>query len=467
MSDKIVPANIFRAYDIRGKADLLIDISETIGKAIGSYFIRQGGKKLVVGRDNRKSSTTITENFVRGLMSSGCEIIDIGLSSSPLLYFTVIEWGMDGGVNITGSHLPPTENGFKIVGKGAYPIATAEIQKISEIALNKDFATGVGKYSQGSSVSSYLERIQKPIKLNRPLKVVIDCGNAITGLFAPTVFKNLGCEVVELFCQLDDNFPNHLPDPEKAENVADLKRKVVELKADIGLAFDGDGDRLGIIDETGTYRETDFTLILLARDYLTRHPGEKILFDVKSSQNVIEEIRKAGGIPTLWKTGHSLIKQKMRDDNILLGAEFSGHIFAFEDFYPIDDALYAGSKVLQILSFTNKSLSSNWENMTKRYPTHLIELPCSDEKKFEVIQSITDETSIKHDVITVDGARIQFEHGWAVIRASNTSANLTVRFEGESQKSLVEIIKYMEQLLEKYPVVDIKSLQNLLKELNG
>ena len=189
MPNKIIPTNIFRAYDIRGKADLLVDISETIGKAVGSYFIQQGGKKLVVGRDNRKSSTSIKEGFVRGLMSSGCEVIDIGLSSSPLLYFTVIEWKMDGGINITGSHLPPTENGFKIVGKEAYPIATMEIEKIRDIVLNNDFAIGTGKYSKGNSLDSYLEDIKRPIRLKRPIKIVIDCGNGITGLFAPIVFK--------------------------------------------------------------------------------------------------------------------------------------------------------------------------------------------------------------------------------------------------------------------------------------
>ena len=465
MLNNNLPKNIFRAYDIRGKADLLGEYAEIIGKAVGTYFVRKGQNKLVIGRDNRKSSKDLKENFVRGLLSCGCEVMDIGLSSSPLLYFTVINNMMDGGINVTGSHLPPTENGFKIVGEKAYPIATLEIEKIRDIALNSDFATGNGKYYEGNSVESYFKNIRNPIQLNRSLKIVIDCGNGITGLFAPKVFKNLGCKVIELYCNLDDSFPNHLPDPEKEENILDLKKKVIENKADVGLAFDGDGDRLGVVDETGTYRETDFVLILLARDYLSRHPGDKILFDVKSSQNVIDDIRASGGIPTLWKTGHSLIKQKMREEGILLGAEFSGHIFAFEDYYPFDDALYAGSKLLNILSSSKEPLSTHWNGLTRRYPTHLIELPCSDEKKFDIIQNIVDQVSSKYDVITIDGARITFEHGWTVIRASNTSPNLTVRFEADSPEYLSEIIRRVEKLLIAYHEIDIKPLQNLLDEV--
>lgn len=463
-----IDQTIFRAYDIRGKVgeQLSEEIVELIGKGFGTYVIRSGGERVAVGRDNRDSSAGYRDALACGLQSSGCDVVDIGLSTSPLLYFSVIEWEFDAGIIVTGSHLEPIYNGLKLVGRRAYPIASDEIRLIRDIILRHDFEIDGGSFSTLDPIPRYLERIQQPFKLARPLKVVVDAGNGVPGVLAPHVFRNLGCDVIELYCDLDSTFPNHLPDPEKEENLRELRRSVLENVADIGIAFDGDGDRIGVIDELGIYRETDLIIILLARDYLSRHPGEKILFDVKSSQNVIDDIAKHGGNPILWKTGHSLIKQKMRDDYINFGAEFSGHIFAFEDYYPVDDAFVAASRVLSVLAAHDIPLSQHWNELPELYATPLIELPCEDaEAKFEAVSQVVSATSQEYDVITIDGARVSFEHGWVVIRASNTSENLTVRCEADSLQNLIGIAETAKRILLNRSGVDVGPLEREIFKL--
>jgi len=433
---------MFRAYDIRGVVDddLTEEATIVIGKGIGTYLQQQGGNRLVVGRDNRPSSERLMGRLVEGLRSTGCEVVDIGLSTSPMMYAAVLAWDMDGGVNVTASHNPPQYNGFKVVGRQAWPVGGQDIEKLREVTLSGSFLTGQGKYSQRNFLSQYFEKIERIIQLSRPLKVAVDTGNGVAGITVPVMLKRLGCEVVEVFTELDGTFPHHVPNPEDEANLLELKQQVVQTGADIGFGIDGDGDRIGLVDERGVYLEADYAIMLLARDFLSRNPGQKVLVDVKSSQNTIDDIHKHGGIPVLWKTGHSLVKQKMREDGLMLGGELSGHMFVFEDYYPIDDALFAVCRLLQYLSKDARKLSEHFLDVPKRYSTRLIEVPCDDAVKFDVVEKVKRVFLERgYEANTVDGARVSFPSGWALIRASNTAPNLTLRFEADSPERLQAI----------------------------
>lgn len=457
-----VNPNMFRAYDIRGIAgnDLVPGIAEIIGKAVGTFLrSRSDGTQIAVGMDNRLSSEDLKNAFVQGLISVGSDVIDIGLASSPVMYEAVINGGYIGGVNVTASHNPKQYNGFKIVRERAYPVAGDEITIIRDLAINGHFEAGAGSKRILDTESRYLKKIQDAVRLNRGLEVVLDTGNGVAGKFAPILLKRLGNRVLELHCELDGNFPNHDPNPENESNVIDVEEMVRTAKADIGIAIDGDGDRLGVIDEKGSYVVADNITILLARDFLQRHLGAEILVDVKSSMNVINEIQKHGGIPVLYKTGHSLIKQKMRDDNIMLGGEFSGHFYVFENYYPFDDALYAASKVLEILSKSTKPLSEHFADLPVLYSTRLIEIPCDDAAKFDVIDKAVRIFSQTHEVNTIDGARITFSDGWAIIRASNTTPTLTFRAEADSPEALEKIKLSVFDVLGQFPAVRLASTE--------
>jgi phosphomannomutase/phosphoglucomutase len=449
---------IFRAYDIRGKvgSDLTPEIAELIGKAYGTYIQKIEGKDIAVGRDNRLSSEQFKEAFVKGLLSTGCNILDIGISLSPMLYFAVAKWRLCGGVNITGSHNPTDYNGFKMTRRDAAPIAEEEIQEIRRLIEAGIFADGKGTLQQKEIKSEYFDFLQKKVKLQKKMKVVVDAGNGIAGIYAPELLRKIGCDVIELYCESDGTFPNHLPDPEVEENLRDIKKAVMEYQADIGVAFDGDGDRMGIIDEKGRHYESDLILILLARKFLQDHPGERVLFDVKCSKNVFDDIKANGGIPFLYKTGHSLIKKKMREDNILFGGEISGHMFFGEDSFVYDDGLQAACRVLEILTKSGKRLSDHFINLRKFHSTPEIKVPCPDEDKFQVVNSVSAFFLTQYpDSITIDGIRINFPNGWALIRASNTNPYLTVRIEAESEQSLREIkIQVVDKLME-FPSVTI------------
>ncbi|MCA9731526.1 phosphomannomutase/phosphoglucomutase [candidate division KSB1 bacterium] len=451
---------IFRAYDIRGIVgeDLTEETVELIGKGIGTFFIRNNAQKLSVGRDVRLSSEPLKNALARGILSTGCDIIDTGVSSSPILNSSIMLWGLDGGVMVTGSHNPIQFNGIKLTMKGGLPVSSENIQEIRKIIETGDFEKGNGSISEKSAVEEYFQSIQKVIKLERPMKVAVDTGNGVGGLFIPQLLRRLGCEVVELYTEPDGNFPNHIPNPETQANLADLEKIVAEQKCDVGFGYDGDADRMGLVDETGTYREADYIIMLLSRDYLTRHPGEKILIDVKVSQNVINDIRKHGGEPFLYKVGYSLIKRKMSEENILLGGELSGHIFAFEDFFPFDDGLYASCRVLQYLSKSNKTVSEHFTDLPKLFSTRLIEIPVPDDRKFDVIKGVTAKLSEKYSIVDIDGVRAEFPDGWTIVRASNTTPNLTVRFEANTQEALDRIQSEVYSILRMYPEVNLNSI---------
>src|SRR5437660_6131601 len=332
--------HIFRAYDVRGRigSDVNPDVFEQVGRAYATLILRKGGRVVAVGQDNRESSADLRAAFVNGVRAAGVDVVDIGLVTTPILYFATDHWKLDGGANITGSHNPIEYNGVKMVHPGAAPLSEEEIQGLRTTIERADYETGNGGLSERSPRDDYFDTITRIVRPTRRLKIVVDAGNGVAGLYGPELLRRIGCDVVELFCESDGRFPNHLPDPEDERNVEDLKIKVVEVGADVGVAYDGDADRVGIIDERGWRHEADLILILLARDLLTRHPGAKVVFDVKSSPALVDDIRQHGGVPVMWKTGHSHLKRKMRDDHILLGGEVSGHMFFAENYYGVDAA---------------------------------------------------------------------------------------------------------------------------------
>src|SRR5262245_20395368 len=343
---------IFRAYDVRGKVgiDVTPDVFERVGRAYGTLVRRRGGRAIVFGMDNRLTSPPLKEAFAAGCLATGLDLVDIGVNHTPLMYFAVAHWKLDGGATVTGSHNPVSDNGVKMVHASAAPLTEEEIQGLLSTIRAGDFATGAGTRTTRDPREEYFAAILRHVTLARPLRVVVDAGNGIAGSFAPELLRRLGCEVIELHCESDGSFPNHLPDPEMEENVRDLIERVRETRADMGIAYDGDADRVGVIDERGRRHEADLILALLARDLLGRHPGAKVVFDVKSSQVLIDDIRRHGGEPIMWKTGHSLLKRKMREDGILLGGEVSGHMFFGENWYGVDDGILASCRCLQLLA---------------------------------------------------------------------------------------------------------------------
>lgn len=471
MSIDINPS-IFRAYDIRGEEDkdLTPQIATLIGKSYGTYIqeIKKNKSKISVGRDNRVSSEQLQEAFINGILSTGCDVINIGLSTSPMLYYSVIAWELTGGVNVTGSHNPLGYNGFKMIKEGPLPIAEEEIQQIREKITQENFVKGNGNRQEKTIQTEYFDFLKKEVKILRNLKVVVDAGNGVVGLYVPELLREIGCEVIELYCDLDGTFPNHLPDPEMEENMTDLIEEVIRHKADIGLAYDGDGDRLGFVDEKGRRYESEMILVLLARDFLERYEGERVLLDVKCSQQVFEDIKTHGGRPFFWKTGHSIIKKKMQEDNILLGGEVSGHMFFGESFHGFDDALLASCYLLQYISKSEKTLSEHFKDYQFLPSTPEIKVPCPDEEKFQVVHEVSDFFLSQYpDSLTIDGIRINFPDGWALVRASNTNPYLTIRIEGQSEHALEKIKRIVVEKLRKFPSVTIPEALNLTRTGSG
>jgi phosphomannomutase / phosphoglucomutase len=448
--------HMFRAYDIRGLAgtDLTPEVTRLIGRAWGTWLRRRGGTSMVVGGDLRPHTPALKGAFIEGALAAGCDVTDIGDATSPLMYFATIH-RKTGGVNITASHNPVEYNGIKMVEADALPIAEEEIREVRDLALAGDFESGRGKLDAWDARPAYYDKIASLVSLARPMKVVVDTGNGVAGLFVPEMLRRLGCDVVELYTEPDSTFPNHLPDPEDPANMADLMALVPKVGAEVGLAWDGDGDRLGVCDEQGFRWEADFINILLARDLLTRHPGATVLLDVKSSLNTLADIKSRGGDPQLGKTGHSFMKRRMKADGILLGGELSGHIFLGENYYPVDDALLAAGRVLSILSRSDRPLSAQFVELPPLYATHLIQLHCPDDKKFGVVAALRDQLAAKYPVISIDGARADFGDGWALVRNSNTSPALTVRCEARTPEALERIAREMHDLLAAQPSVDM------------
>ncbi len=438
--------NIFREYDIRGIVgpDLTDETVTILAKAIGTFFRRNGAKRIAIGFDARMSSPRFRDLLVKNFNDCGIDCVSIGRVPTPVLYFAVFTKAVDGGVMITGSHNPPDHNGFKIcLGKST--LFGSQIQEIKEIAVSGEFATGKGTTKEMEILDDYEKDILSKINLgNKRLKVVVDGGNGMGGVTGVPIYEKLGCELIKLFTEPDSNFPNHHPDPTVAENLQDAIRAVKETSADLAIAFDGDGDRIGVVDETGRIIWGDELMILLSREILKEKPDSTIIAEVKCSQNLFNDIAQNGGKPLMWKAGHSLIKAKMKETGAALAGEMSGHIFFADRFYGFDDATYAGARVLEILSKTDKSLSELLSDLPETFSTPELRVDCSEERKFEIVQKIADEFSTTNKVITIDGARILFANGWGLVRASNTQAILVLRFEADSEENLAKIRETVE-----------------------
>lgn len=435
---------IFREYDIRGVVDSEIDdkTAELIGRAYGTMIAKLGGKKVVVGRDNRRSGPRILKALLSGIMGSGINVIYIGEIPTPLLYYAVHKLVVDGGISVTASHNPPQFNGFKaMVGRGA--IYGNKIQELRKIAESGKFAAGktAGKLEEKSLDEDYLEEIASIVTPGKRLKVVVDAGNGMASELAPKLMSMIGCEVVPLFCEKIADYPNHIPDPVEEKNVVELMKRVVKERADIGIAFDGDADRIGVVDEKGGLIYGDRLLGLFAADLLTRKPGAKIIFEVKCSQGLEEWIVQKGGKPLMWKTGHSLIKAKMKEEGASLAGEMSGHMFFTEKWYGFDDALLAAVKIVEIVSNSGKALSDLVAEMPSYASSPEYRVDCPDREKFDFVEKAKGHFRKKFRVIEVDGARVLFEQGWALIRASNTQPKLILRFEGKTKEALESVKK--------------------------
>jgi phosphomannomutase/phosphoglucomutase len=443
--------NIFREYDIRGVAgsDLNRETARRIGGAVGTYEIDHGKRRITLARDCRISSPELREGFLEGALATGLDVLDVGACPTPLLYFSIRHHRAEGGVMITGSHNPGTENGFKIC-VGPDTIHGQEIQKLREIAESEAFRKGNGKLSEGSVIPAYQDFVAQNVTMDRSLRVIVDGGNGMGGEVAVPLFERLGMEVTPLYCEPDGRFPNHHPDPTVEANIADLKRTVLEKKAHVGIAYDGDADRIGVVDDRGNTIWGDTLLILLAREVLSRKPGACIISEVKASQNLYDDIAARGGRPIMWKTGHSLIKQKMKEEGAVLAGEMSGHIFFADRYFGFDDAIYASCRLLEILAREKRSLSDLLADVPPTHVTPEIRVACPDEEKFEVVRRLRDRLPAiapEASVIDVDGVRAVFPDGWALLRASNTGPVLVLRFEARTPERLQQIRDLFEKTL--------------------
>src|SRR5438128_351550 len=450
--------HIFRAYDVRGRVgtDINPDVFRQVGRAYGSLIRRNRGRTIAVGRDNRESSGGLHMGFVEGARAAGLDVIDIGQVTTPMLYFAAAHWRLDGGANITGSHDPVDYNGVKMVHPGAAPLSEDEIQSLRRMIETDDLERGSGSLTTRSPRDDYFDTVARLVRPPRRLRVVADAGNGIAGIYGPELLRRIGCEVIELHCESDGRFPNHLPDPEDPANVVDLQEKVVEVGADLGLAWDGDADRVGVIDERGGRHEADLILVLLARDLLTRHPGAKIVFDVKSSQSLVDDIKQHGGEPVMWKTGHSHLKRKMRDDGILLGGEVSGHMFFAENYYGVDDGILASCKIIELAARSRGPLSGLFDTVPHLAATPELKAMCPDAEKFRVIAELTQELKRRYETIDTDGARVIFPgRGWGLVRASNTNPYLTLRFEAHTEREIDEMKREIYAVLSRYPFLTL------------
>ena len=432
---------IFREYDIRGLAEKDFDagFAGLLGKVHGTIVSDKGGKRVAVGRDCRFTSDRYAEAVIEGLLSAGLQVYDIGVCPTPLLYFALFHLDLDGGVQITASHNPSEYNGFKVcVGKET--IYGLQIQEL-RISMEKgDFRerTG-GRRENYAIIPPYEEHLLRDVPaLSRRLKVVVDAGSGVAGPVAPPIFRQLGCTVRELACVPDGAFPIHHPDPTVPKNLADLIREVRKEKADVGIAYDGDGDRIGIVDEQGNILWGDELLILFARDVLKRHPGAVVISEVKCSQRLFDDISLHGGVPIMWKAGHSLLKAKMKETHALLAGEMSGHMFFADRYFGYDDAIYASVRLLELLARVGRPLSALLSDLPKSFSTPEIRVDCPDERKFAIAEQAKEFFRKHYPIIDVDGVRIQFPHGWGLIRASNTQPALVLRFEAESSEKLQE-----------------------------
>ncbi len=442
---KINP-QIYREYDIRGVVDkdLTPEIVRRLGKGFGTHMVRLGKKSLAVGRDGRLSSNAYSEALIEGLLSTGCDVVNIGVCPTPVYYFSVFHLNRDGGVMVTGSHNPPEFNGFKVsVGKST--IFGEEIQKLGNLVEEGNFVAGKGNLSEEEIIRPYQDYLKKNLRLEKKLRVVIDAGNGTGGVVAGPLLQDLGCEVEEIYCEIDGRFPNHFPDPTVPENLKDLIERVLKTQADVGIGYDGDADRIGVVDNQGNIIWGDQLMILFSREILKQQKGATFVAEVKCSQNLFSDIEKHGGRAIMWRTGHSLIKEKMREEKAALGGEMSGHIFFADRYFGYDDAIYASCRLLELLSKTDMKLSDLLADVPKTHITPEIRVACPDEIKFKVVEEVKEELRKEYPIIDVDGVRIQFKDGWGLVRASNTQPVLVLRFEALTEKRLQEIKKLVEE----------------------
>jgi phosphomannomutase len=438
-----VNASIFKAYDIRGVVGSSLDetLAEHLGRAFGTEAIKAGEKAVVVGRDGRLSGPGLAAALMRGLASTGLDVVDIGAVTTPMVYYvaaTRARHGCSSGIQVTGSHNPKDYNGFKMVLAGR-AIYGEEIQGLRRRIEAEDYVTGQGRQGTMDIVPEYSHRITRDCKLARPMKIVVDCGNGIPGATGPGILKALGCEVIDLYSQVDGDFPNHHPDPSKPENLADLIKVVHATGAELGLAFDGDGDRLGVVTKDGQIIYPDRQLILFARDILSRVKGGTIIYDVKCTQRLAPEVVAAGGVPLMWKTGHSLVKAKLKETGAPIAGEMSGHIFFAERWYGFDDAMYTAGRLLEILS-RSADPSAVLNALPTSFNTPELNVPCAEGEPHEVIAKLLETASFPGArITTTDGLRADYDDGFGLVRASNTTPVLVMRFEGHTPQALKRI----------------------------
>lgn len=443
-------AEIFKAYDIRGIVDktLTPETVQLIGQALGSEARKRKVKAIAVGRDGRLSGPALSKALAKGILQTGVDVIDIGCVPTPLSYFAAHALGTDSCVSVTGSHNPPDYNGLKMVLAGQ-TLYGEMIQDLRRRITSADFSKGKGKLSQANVNKKYLKRITSDVKLARPMKIVIDCGNGVAGAIAPELFRRLGCEVIELFCEVDGNFPNHHPDPSKPENLKDVQRALRETDAELGLAFDGDGDRLGVVTKDGEIIYPDRQLMLFAADVLTRNPGAQIIYDVKCSRWVAESIRFQGGKPLMWNTGHALIKTKLKETGAPLAGEMSGHMFFKDRWYGFDDGLYAGARLLEIVS---RWQDANWplKNLPDAISTPELNIKMNEGEPHTLVAKLqkSGKFPTARELNTIDGVRAEYADGFGLVRASNTTPVVVLRFEADSKKALKRIQQEFKAALE-------------------
>jgi phosphomannomutase/phosphoglucomutase len=438
----ITNPEIFRAYDIRGIVDRTLTEQTVydIGRAMGTKVLALHGTQIVIGRDGRLSGQRLAQKLAAGILSTGCDVVDVGQVPTPCLYFASHELNINSAIMLTGSHNPPNYNGLKIILDGR-TIYGASIQELYQIIIGQQFIEGAGQYQTADITAKYISTIVNNLTISKKLKIVVDCGNGVPGAVVPELFKKLNCTVIPLHCEVDGNFPNHHPDPSDPANLFDLIKAVKETQADIGLAFDGDGDRLGIIDSTGKIIWPDRLLMLFAQELLARKPGATIIYDVKCSRDVAEIITQAGGKALMWNTGHSLIKAKMHETGAQLAAEMSGHIFFKDRWFGFDDALYTGARLIEILAASSESAAQIFAKLPEMVSTPELSVDVEENNKFVIMQDLLLKCNFdaEHIKITIDGLRVEFKDGWGLVRPSNTTPKLVVRFEALNEVVLSQI----------------------------
>ena len=447
--DKV--AAIFRAYDIRGEAGKTLskEIVYDIGRAIGSEAKEKNCQTIVIARDGRTSSPDLADSLAKGLTATGMDVLDLGMAPTPVLYFVAHHNEGRCGVMVTGSHNPPNENGLKIVINGE-TLSGEKIQNLKQRIDNEDYASGEqGTIDQNNMfINEYIGMIVEDIQIARPIKIVLDCGNGVAGELGPTLLKTLGCEVIELYCDIDGRFPNHHPDPSKPENLDDLIKAVQHNEADLGIAFDGDGDRLGIVDAKGKIIWPDRQLMVFAKNVLERKPGAEIIYDVKCSRHLGDQITKFGGRPIMWKTGHSFLKAKVKETGAKLAGEMSGHIIFNDRWFGFDDALYAAARMIEILAEDTRSSDEVFADFPDSINTPELLIPLADGEKFIFVTEMLKKANFSNSKITdIDGMRVEFSDGWGLVRASNTTPSLVVRFEADTEDALNGIQEQFKNLM--------------------